>query len=108
MGNKWVRKRMDGELGQNPVAAGQAEDKTRFLKALANPWRLRLLHVLLHGPMTVGELEARLGLSQAYVSQQLARLRADGLVTGTRNGRQVRYSVVDARVRPVLGCLDRQ
>ena len=84
-----------------------AEEWARFLKVVANPWRLRLLAELLREPLHVSELVERLELSQAYVSQQLARLRAAGLVEGDRSGRLVRYSISDARVPLVLESLER-
>jgi ArsR family transcriptional regulator, virulence genes transcriptional regulator len=68
---------------------------TQFLKALSHPARLVLLCRLAEGPATVGEMEEMLGLPQAEVSKQLARLRADGLVTTRRDGRNVTYSVKD-------------
>lgn len=68
---------------------------TQFLKALSHPSRLVLLCRLAEGPATVGEMEEMLGLPQAEVSKQLARLRADGLVTTRRDGRNITYSVKD-------------
>lgn len=68
---------------------------TQFLKTLSHPARLVLLCRLAEGPATVGEMEEMLGLPQAEVSKQLARLRADGLVTTRRDGRNVTYSVKD-------------
>jgi DNA-binding transcriptional ArsR family regulator len=52
--------------------------------------------------MTVGELEETLGQSQSYVSGQLLKLRAEGLVKCDRDGRVMRYRLADARVRPIL------
>lgn len=99
---------MDGDLVKNEsVAIALAEDQARFLKALGNPWRLRILAILLHEPKQVGDLEESLGLAQAYVSQQLARLRAEGIVVGERNGRSVLYRVSDPRVEQVLRALGR-
>ncbi|MGR3511843.1 MAG: ArsR/SmtB family transcription factor [Paracoccaceae bacterium] len=82
-----------------------SESNARFLKVLGNPWRLRILALLVDAPRQVGDLEAALGLGQAYVSQQLARLRADGIVKGERSGRVVLYRIVDPRVQPVLKAL---
>ena len=69
---------------------------TLFLKSLSHPSRLVLLCRLAEGPATVGEMEQMLGLPQAEVSKQLARLRADDLVTTQRDGRNITYSVKDA------------
>ena len=81
-------------------AAGMLEKAgitSLFLKSLSHPARLVLLCRLAEGPATVGEMEQMLDLPQAEVSKQLARLRADGLVTTRRDGRNVIYSVTEAR-----------
>jgi ArsR family transcriptional regulator, virulence genes transcriptional regulator len=85
-----------------------ADEAASMLKALSNPSRLLLLCHLVEGEKSVSELEAALDLSQAYVSQQLARLRAEGLVAATRDGRVVRYRLADSRVAPVITTLYEQ
>jgi ArsR family transcriptional regulator len=82
-----------------------ADEAAEVLKVLSNPARLRLLCALLPGERTVGELEEMLGASQSYVSGQLARMRAEGLVACDRDGRMIRYRVSDARVLPILQTL---
>ena len=85
--------------------AEAAREAASVLRALSNPSRLLLLCCLVEGEQTVGELESELGLSQAYVSQQLARLREEGLVAATRDGRMMRYRLSDPRVAPVIEVL---
>jgi ArsR family transcriptional regulator len=82
--------------------ARAAEDAAALMRALSNPSRLLLLCHLVEGEKSVGELERALGMSQAYVSQQLARLRGESLVTANRDGRTVRYCLSDPRIVPVL------
>ena len=79
-----------------------ADDAAKVLKALSNPGRLRLLCALVPGERTVGDLEQQLGASQSYVSGQLLRLRAEGIVDCRKEGRNVLYRLSDARVKPVL------
>lgn len=79
-----------------------AEEAAEMLKALSNPGRLRILCALVPGDLSVGELENALGASQSYVSGQLLRLRSEGLVSCERQGRSMRYSLSDPRVRPIL------
>lgn len=87
----------------DPVALGRAADAAaEMLKTLSNPARLRLLCALLPGELSVGELEQALGASQSYVSGQLARMRAEGLVACDRDGRTIRYRLADPRLAPVL------
>lgn len=85
-----------------------AEDASACLRALSNPSRLLILCSLVEGEKTVGEIERALGMGQAYVSQQLARLRGEGIVAAERDGRMVRYSITDPRVAPVIATLYEQ
>ncbi|MEM6386306.1 MAG: metalloregulator ArsR/SmtB family transcription factor [Pseudomonadota bacterium] len=99
---------MDGDLAKNKPAGGtDAEEQARLLKVLGNPWRLQIVSLLAERPRQVGEIEEALELGQAYVSQQLARLRTEGVVEGDRSGRAVQYRIVDARIQPVLQALRR-
>ncbi|HEX7075022.1 MAG TPA: metalloregulator ArsR/SmtB family transcription factor [Hyphomicrobiaceae bacterium] len=66
-----------------------------FLKALAHEHRLILLCLLAERERSVTELEELLSLRQTTVSQQLARLRFDGIVTTRRVGKVVYYSLAD-------------
>lgn len=89
----------DSQLDQMDAAAAEA---AAMMKALSNPARLRLLCALVPQERSVGDLIEILDAPQAYVSNQLARLRADGLVTCDREGRTITYQLRDDRVRPVL------
>jgi len=85
-----------------------AQEAAEVLRALSNPARLVILCRLAEGPCSVRELEETIGESQAYVSQQLARLRERGLVAATREGRIMRYRLSDSRVTPVIEVLHAQ
>ena len=80
------------------ITALQAE----VLRTLANPRRLEIIHRLAEGPCEVGRLAEEIGASQPNVSQHLAVLRAAGLVDAERDGREVRYRLVDPDV--VVAC----
>jgi ArsR family transcriptional regulator len=75
-----------------------SEVAAAFLKVLSHPGRLTILCHLAAGERSVTELEAMLGARQAAVSQQLARLRLEGLVATRRDGKTIYYSIRDARV----------
>ncbi len=64
-----------------------------------------LLCLLSEGEKTVSELEAALGLRQPAISQQLARLRAERLVAGRRNGKSIHYSLASEEARCVMELL---
>jgi ArsR family transcriptional regulator len=68
------------------------------LKVLASPRRLEILHRLAEGPLEVGRLAAALGASQPNVSQHLAVMRSAGIVDAERDGREIRYRLVDPEV----------
>ena len=85
--------------------AGNAREASEFLKALAHESRLMILCNLLPGEKSVGELEEALQLRQSTVSQQLARLRLEGLVSARRDGKTIYYSIASDRVRAVIGVL---
>jgi DNA-binding transcriptional ArsR family regulator len=76
-----------------------AEDASAFLKSLAHGNRLLLLCLLSEKERSVTELEQLLQMRQPAVSQQLARLRLDGLVTTRREGKAVYYSIADERTK---------
>ena len=57
------------------------------------------------GVKTVGELEAMVPFRQAAVSQQLARLRLEGMVAAEREGKHLRYRLADSRVERLVGVL---
>jgi len=76
-----------------------------LMRALSSENRLLLLCQLAEGDKTVGELAEALGLRQAAVSQQLALLRSDGLVTARRDGRQRYYSLTGREARAVIALL---
>ena len=79
-----------------------ADEAAEVLKVLSNPARLRILCALLPGERCVGDLEESLGASQSYVSGQLARMRAEGLVACDRDGRTIRYRIADPRRSRIL------
>ena len=78
---------------------------SEFLKALSHEARLVILCLLVDGEKSVTEIEQTLSLRQPAVSQQLARLRADGLVDTRRDGKSVYYSLAKAEVRDVIMAL---
>ena len=83
----------------------RAEEVAALLKQVANTKRLLILCRLAAGEATVTELCAVAGLSQSAMSQHLAKMRADGLVQGEKDGVQIRYSISDPRCFDLLNHL---
>ena len=76
--------------------------KAGFFRALAHPVRIQILEILVRGGRTVQELQDALTLEQPIVSQQLAVLRNQGIVTAQKKGLTVRYSLRDPLVGELL------
>lgn len=85
-----------------PAAETLTQREANFFHLLAHPARLALLDALRYDSACVCHLEALLGFPQAYISQQLAVLRAAGLIEGRREGWNVYYHMCDARLFAVL------
>jgi ArsR family transcriptional regulator len=79
-----------------------ATQACNFLKAISHEGRLMILCHLVTGEKSVTELEELLSARQAAVSQQLSRLRLEGLVTPRRDGKTIYYSLTDERPRQIL------
>ncbi|MGE5832874.1 MAG: ArsR/SmtB family transcription factor [Acidobacteriota bacterium] len=91
-----------GRLPREPIAGELQAFKARFFRALAHPTRIRLLEILVRGGRTVQELQDALTLDQPIVSQQLAVLRNQGIVSPRKEGLAVRYTVRDPLVGELL------
>ena len=86
--------------------AAKADEAATFLKLLANEQRLLVLCQLVgDGETSVNALADEVGLSQSALSQHLARLRDDGLVTFRREAQTLYYRVSDPRVVIVMKTL---
>jgi DNA-binding transcriptional ArsR family regulator len=87
------------ELEQN------ARRAAKLLKAMSNPARLVILCQLADGERSVGELERAVGLSQSGISQHLAVLRRERVVSSRRIRQTVLYSLASRDVITVMGTL---
>jgi len=82
-----------------------APEAAAFLKALSHEGRLMILCHLAERERSVTELERLLGSRQAAVSQQLARLRLEGLVSTRRDGKTIIYAIQDPKVLETIRLL---
>lgn len=92
-------------MSRAPLDARVLLDAAEMIRALGHPVRLRIVECLEDGERTVSDLQGALRAPQAAVSQQLARMRAAGIVRGRRDGVNVHYSIADERVVQMLNCL---
>ena len=89
-------------IDEMQLHAGEA---ARVLKVLGNEQRLLILCNLLGQPLSVGELNARLELSQSALSQHLALLRESGLVVTRREAQSIFYSLPPGPVTRIMALL---
>lgn len=90
---------------EHEAMADCAKEASGLLRALAHEARLMILCMLVEGEKSVSELEGLLEMRQPTVSQQLARLRADQLVTTRRDGKTIFYSLASQEAEKVIAVL---
>jgi ArsR family transcriptional regulator len=97
---------MDDQASLQDLLAN-AEEASAFLKAIANPHRLVVLCLLADNELNVSELEKSLNMRQPALSQQLARLREDGMVETRREGKSVYYRLASDEALALIRQLHR-
>lgn len=90
------------------LEADYLEKAADVLKTVAHPVRLQIIDFLHDGEKTVTELCNHLGTQQPYTSQQLALMKAKGILGSRRNGNQVHYSIAHAGVIKIIQCVRQQ
>ena len=83
-----------------PVPLYQA--KAEFFRMLGHPVRIQVLELLQTGPKPVRELLVDIDIEASSLSQQLAVLRRSGIVTATRDGSTVVYSLAGGDVAELM------
>ena len=83
----------------------KAVDAANLLKAMSNESRLLILCNLAEGEMSVGELQACVDLSQSALSQHLAVLRRDNIVTTRRDSQSIFYSLASEPAKDIMATL---
>ena len=96
---------MPTRLRTAPIEPHVLAEAAEVIRVLGHPVRLRIIECLESGECSVSELQQRLRVPQAIVSQQLARMRAAGMVACRREGSNRIYRVADDRVVSMLSCL---
>jgi DNA-binding transcriptional ArsR family regulator len=97
-----IVKQTIGKAESNEIDVRLAAD---LMRSLSNPNRLMIACALVEGEQSVSELEARLGIKQPILSQQLADLREAGVIQARRSSKSVFYSVADAKAGRLITAL---
>lgn len=80
-------------------------DAAKILKSISNERRLEIVCALHEGEKSVGTLEQIVGLSQSALSQHLARLRRDNIVSTRREAQTIYYALSSEKIYSILHCL---
>ncbi|GAN61081.1 ArsR/SmtB family transcription factor [Acetobacter cibinongensis] len=92
-----------------PLSLEEAKQLVERLKLFAQPQRLIIVDALLRGPLAVSELEAKTGIGQPTLSQQLGTLRRADIIAPRRESRAIYYSLTNEeevlRARALIGLL---
>ena len=91
-------------MNTDPIKAN-LQEASSLLKAMSNEHRLLILCNLVEGEKTVRELEGLVGLRQTTLSQHLARLRYEGLVSTRRAAQTIFYSISSKESNQLLDAI---
>jgi ArsR family transcriptional regulator, zinc-responsive transcriptional repressor len=81
------------------------EKMVEILKAFGNPTRIQIVKILMHGELSVGELEKTLGIQQAVISKQLSILKSMGVLKSRRDGNTVYYSIKENSIKNIMSAI---
>jgi DNA-binding transcriptional ArsR family regulator len=82
-------------------------DTDEIFSALADPNRRQMIERLAaHGPATATELAAKIGVSRQGAAKHLAGLASAGIVSSSREGREVRYELIERGLEPSVSWLE--
>ena len=93
------------QMSDSELQIADPKKASSFLKALANDNRLVIVCTLANGEYNVSQLEKILNIRQPTLSQQLARLRADGLVKTRRDSKQIYYQLASKEAERIIRML---
>jgi len=96
---------MDKKVMDISELKNNASKASELLKVMANQSRLMILCNLLDGEKSVQQLQGHVGLSQSALSQQLAILRGQRLVSTRREAQSVYYSLASEEAETLIGTL---
>jgi DNA-binding transcriptional ArsR family regulator len=90
---------------QNGMSMESLRQAAECLKVVAHPVRLKMIELLLTGPLPVGALAQRCGLAAHSACGHLRLMQGHGLLSSRRRGRCVYYNVLAPQLRGILRCI---
>jgi DNA-binding transcriptional ArsR family regulator len=89
-------------MKKSNVLEKRCEEVADLLKLVAHPNRLKILCCLIDGDKSVSELEEFCGASQSSVSQYLAKMKSEKILSAKRDGKSIRYSLTNKEIKKLI------
>ena len=93
---------MKKEPNMQNISLDTLFELSEFFKFFGDTTRIRVIHLLLSGEMSVSAIAEKLNLEQSVVSHQLRILKSGDLVQGRRDGKRIIYSLADDHVHTII------
>ena len=92
---------------ENVMDIGKLEKVAFVLKTIAHPMRIGIVELLTyHDKLSVNEICERLNSEQSLTSHHLSNMKLKGILSCTRDGKNMYYSLKLTEVTKVIGCIE--
>ncbi|WP_296114777.1 helix-turn-helix transcriptional regulator [uncultured Anaerococcus sp.] len=90
------------EIDIDNISDNVLSDLADLFKVFSDSTRMRIMYRLFDGPVSVGDIAASLDMSQSAISHQLRNLKENKLVKSEREGKSIKYSLLDDHVKIII------
>lgn len=84
------------------------QEAAECLRTLAHPIRLRMVQLMLHGELTVGQIAEACQIPSHMASEHLRMMQHCGFLSRRQDGRRIYYQVVEPAVEQLIGCIEKR
>lgn len=84
------------------ISDNTLSDLADLFKVFSDSTRMRIMYKLFDGPVSVGDIAEDLDMSQSAISHQLRNLKENKLVKSEREGKSIKYSLLDEHVKLII------
>lgn len=84
------------------ISDNTLSDLADLFKIFSDSTRMRIMYRLFDGPVSVGDIAEALDMSQSAISHQLRNLKENKLVKSEREGKSIKYSLLDDHVKLII------
>ncbi len=84
------------------ISDNTLSDLADLFKIFSDSTRMRIMYKLFEGPVSVGDIAEALDMSQSAISHQLRNLKENKLVKSEREGKSIKYSLLDDHVKLII------